>query len=65
MKSTKIVTANTETVANNRTLISSVNRGNNWTGSITSNSGSVRVKVNSVSGLFSRSEQFGNIKKKG
>jgi len=46
----------------NKTEISSVDKGNSWTGSVTSGSGKVIVTVNSLIGLFSRSDSL--IKKK-
>lgn len=49
--------------ASNRTVVSSVDKGS-WTGSVIRQSGDVRVTVNSVSELFLRSAQLGNIKNK-
>lgn len=43
----------------NRTVVSSVDKGNSWTGAIINASGTKRrVTVNSLNGLFSRSQKF-------
>ena len=58
MKNPKNVTKNINGSVHNETVVSSVDRRNNWTGSVTRRTGNIRVTVNSLSGLFSRSEQF-------
>ena len=49
----------------NRTVVSSIDKENNWTGSVIGASGGERrVTVNSLSGLFSRSKKFSVVVKK-
>lgn len=58
MKNAKVHSKNASTAKNNRTVVASVDKGNSWSGSVTSGSSSVQVTVNSLSGLFSRSDSL-------
>lgn len=64
MKGPKHTEATNNSTVNNKTVVSSVDKGNSWKGSVTGNSGSVKVTVRSLSGLFSRSEEFFGAKKR-
>ena len=58
MKKNKNISEKKQNLTKNQTIVSFVDRDNNWKGSITRGSSCVTVTVNSISGLFSRCENL-------
>lgn len=58
MKNMKISSKNTPTTETNKTIVLSIDKGNSWSGSVTSGSSNIQVKVNILSGLFSRGDSL-------
>ena len=64
MKNQKYVAASSENTKFSETVASYTRNGGNWTTSINGKSGDVKVTVNSLSDLFSRSKQLSSVKKR-
>ena len=56
MKKAHLVT--NQKKSSNQTLVSSVDKNSSWKGTVTSDTATINVKVNSLKGLFARGKQM-------